>query len=195
MFGWGKKDEHGKQTRLEHRGKHFRASRTGGVSARVEQRVGPVNATLNTQHGLRLSTRLARGARAGFQNGRAQFIGRWRSGPLAFNLSKSGASASIKNEMGSFNFLKPRYSSFKFGGVQVRGKNAAIAQLIFMSLTLIWLGCALVAKLAIWLVWFFGLVVIFLKDFIAGFWADAESSKGEREGAVDLLDESDEQDF
>ena len=43
MFGLGKKDEDGKQVRIEHRGNYTRASRTGGVAVRVEKEVGPVN--------------------------------------------------------------------------------------------------------------------------------------------------------
>lgn len=42
MFGLGKKDKDGRQVRIEHRGKNIRASRTGGVAARVEKKVGPV---------------------------------------------------------------------------------------------------------------------------------------------------------
>ena len=78
MFGLGKKHEDGRQVRVEHRGKHTRLSRTGGAAVRSEARAGPLGATVNSSKGLRLSARLARGARLGLQNGRAQFIGRWR---------------------------------------------------------------------------------------------------------------------
>ncbi len=36
MFNIGKKDEYGRQRRIEHRGKYLRASRTGGVSLRTQ---------------------------------------------------------------------------------------------------------------------------------------------------------------
>ncbi len=52
----GRKDEHGKQRRIEHRGKYLRASRTGGIALRAQAR--PLGATLtaNTQRGFRVST-------------------------------------------------------------------------------------------------------------------------------------------
>lgn len=179
MFGIGKKDKDGKQTRIEYRDEYLRASRTGGIAGRAETKAGPVTITANTNHGLRVSARLARGARVGFQNGRAQFIGRWRAGPLALNASKSGASASLKNSMGTFNFLKPRYSSFKFGGVQIRGKNAAVAQLIFMGIALAGILFVFAVQTAFWLfmlalqvtyalLWLGVLVLIFIKDIIVG---------------------------
>lgn len=46
MFGLGKKDEDGKQVRIEHRGKYTRASRTGGVAVRGEKKVCAVSAPL-----------------------------------------------------------------------------------------------------------------------------------------------------
>ena len=188
MLGWGKKDEHGQQTRLEHRGEHIRASRTGGIAARIQRKLGPINASLNTSRGLRLSTRIAKGARIGFQNGRAQFIGRWRSGPLAFNMSKTGVSASIKNQAGSFNVVKPRYSSFKFGGVQIRGKNAATAQLIFMSIMLVWQGFVATVQITLWLLWFLSLVIIFLKDIVAGIFVSEDRLSSADSVAADVVD-------
>jgi len=186
MFGWGKKDENGQQVRVEHRGEHLRASRTGGIAARIQKRFGRVNATLNTTHGVRLSTRIAKGARVGLQNGRAQFIGRWRSGPFAFNMSKTGFSASVKNEAGSFNVVKPRYSSFKFGGVQIRGKNAATAQLIFMSLMLAWQGLVILVQVSIWTLWMIVLIFIFCKELLAGIWnADAGGAPDTGQGQSD----------
>jgi len=134
MFGFGKKDEDDKQVRIEHRGKYTRVSRTGGLSVRGEKKVGPVNLTANSSKGLRASTRIANGTRVALKSGRLQLIGRWRAGPLGFNLSKTGASASVKNKPGTFNFLKPQYSSFKFAGVQLRGKKAAQLQLAYMTI-------------------------------------------------------------
>jgi hypothetical protein len=125
MFGLGKKDGDGKQVRIEHRGTFTRASRTGGLAVRAEKKTGPVNLTANSSQGLRASTRIANGTRVALQNGRFQLIGRWRAGPLGFNLSKTGASASVKNRAGTFNFLKPKHSSFKLAGVQMRGRKAA----------------------------------------------------------------------
>jgi len=89
-------------------------------------------ATINTNHGLRLHKRLFRGARVGLQNGNFQFIGRYSKGPFNFNVSGSGVSTSIKNKRGSYNLFKPNYSSFKMGGVQVRGKYAKTLQLIYI---------------------------------------------------------------
>jgi len=130
MFGLGKRDRDGRQVRVEHRGRNLRASRTGGVSARAERKLGPINATANTARGVRVTTRVARGLHVGFQNGRTRLVGRWNAGPFAFNLSKSGVSTSMKTSTGRLNLLKPQYSSFKIGGVQVRGKKAAQLQLI-----------------------------------------------------------------
>ena len=107
MIGLGKQDKDGKQVRIEHRGKYTRASRTGGVAVRAEKKIGSVNLTANSSKGVRASTRIANGTRVALQNGRFQLIGRWRAGPLGFNLSKTGVSASVKNKVGTFNFLKP----------------------------------------------------------------------------------------
>lgn len=169
MFGLGKKDEDGKQVRVEHRGKYTRASRTGGVSVRAERKIGPVNVAASSSKGFRASTRIANGTRMALQNGRFQLIGRWRAGPLGFNLSKTGVSASVKNKAGTFNFLKPQYSSFKFAGVQVRGQKAAQLQLVFMTITgTIWL-VMFGFRLAFFLLWLIFLPVMFLWDMIAGF--------------------------
>ena len=169
MLGLGKKDEDGKQIRVEHRGKHTRASRTGGVSARAEKKLGGVNLTANTSKGVRVSTRVANGTRVALQNGRFQLIGRWRAGPLGFNLSKTGVSASMKNKAGTFNFLKPQYSSFKFAGVQMRGKKAAQLQLLFMAImAAIWL-VMFGFRLAVLLLWLIFLPVMFLWDVVVGF--------------------------
>lgn len=159
MFGIGRKDQDGRQVRVEHRGENLRASRTGGVAARAEKRIGPVNATVNTTHGLRLSTRLARGLHVGLQNGRTRLVGRWDAGPFAFNLSKSGVSTSMKTSTGRLNLLKPQYSSFKLGGVQVRGRKAAQLQLITLLFQLVFWAVATGFKLiALLLVLIFRLI-------------------------------------
>jgi hypothetical protein len=161
MFGIGRKDQDGRQVRVEHRGRNLRASRTGGVAARAEKKLGRVNATVNTTHGLRLSTRLARGLHVGLQNGRSRLVGRWNAGPFAFNLSKSGVSTSVKTSTGRLNLMKPQYSSFKFAGVQLRGKKAAQMQVI-----------VLLVQLALWAVrtalWLITLPLVLLFRMITG---------------------------
>jgi hypothetical protein len=132
FFGIGKKDANGRQVRVEHRGRFLRISRTGLVAIRHSVKVGCVNLTVNTRRGFRASTKIVKGARVALQNGSFRLIGRFGKGPTKINLSKSGVSASYKNKYGSFNFLKPNYSSFKFFGIQLRGKNAATLQIIYI---------------------------------------------------------------
>jgi len=177
MFGLGRKDKEGRQVRLEHRGRNLRASRTGGLAARAETRLGPVNATVNTATGVRLSTRVAKGTHVALQRGRFRLQGRWKAGPLGFNLSKSGVSASVRTSTGTFNFLKPRYSSFKFAGVQVRGKNAIYLQLATLALAGAALLAVLLVRLVIFAGWLAYLAAAFLADLIAGF------TRGARAGA------------
>jgi hypothetical protein len=149
MFNLGKKDSDGKQVRLEHRGKNVRVSRTGRVSVRAEKKVGRFNFTANSSKGFRLSTRLFKGFRLAFQNGRMQFIGRWKSGPLGMNVSRSGVSLSFKNGLGTLNMTSPRYSSIKVLGFQFRGIKAVLGQTgyiavlcaIYVVAFLTWLVC------------------------------------------------------
>ncbi len=169
MFGLGKKDEDGKQVRIEHRDKYTRASRTGGVSVRAEEKVGSVNLTANTSKGLRASTRIANGTRVALQNGRFELIGRWRAGPLSFNLSKTGVSTSAKNRAGTFNFFKPQYSSFKFAGVQLRGKKAAKLQVLYMLIIAAAFLLVLFARLLVAGIWLLALPILFVWDFLVGF--------------------------
>ena len=169
MFGLGKKDKDGKQVRIEHKGKYTRASRTGGVSLRAEKKVGPVNATVNTSHGVRLSSRVARGTRVALQRGKFRLIGRWNAGPMGFNLSKTGVSASVKNKAGTFNFIKPQYSSFKIAGVQMRGKKAAQLQLIYMAIMGVVFMMIFAFKLAIFFVWMLWLPLALMFDLFTGF--------------------------
>jgi len=100
----------------------LRFSRTGGASASVHPLKG---LTLNTKHGLRLS-KTFKGLTLGFQNGNSTVRGRWSSKNqlLNVNLSKSGFSLSSKSRFGNYNFTNPNRSSFKFAGIQIRGKNA-----------------------------------------------------------------------
>lgn len=177
MFGLGRKDSGGKQVRIEHRGKHTRASRTGGLSVRAEKKVGPVNATANTSKGIRLSSRVANGTRVALQNGKFRLIGRWNAGPLGFNLSKTGVSASVKNRAGTFNFIKPQYSSFKLGGVQLRGKKAAQIQLIYMGIMAAVFLAILGVRLLVFLAWMLWLPFAFMIDFLVGFFRGISSSQ------------------
>ena len=169
MIGLGKKDEDGKQVRIEHRGKYTRASRTGGVAVRAEKKIGSVNVTANSSKGVRASTRIANGTRVALQTSRFQLIGRWRAGPLGFNLSKTGASASVKNGAGTFNFLKPQYSSFKFAGVQLRGKKAAQLQLIYVTIMAAALLIVFGLRLLVFLIWLATFPVALLLGLLAGF--------------------------
>ena len=91
---------------------------------------------LNTKQGLRLHTRLCQGARMGLQNRNFQCIGSYYNGPLNLNISKSGISSGLQNKRGATNFFKPIDASFKFGGIQIRGKNAAMFQLLYLFVML-----------------------------------------------------------
>ena len=169
MIGLGKKDDDGKQVRIEHRGEYTRASRTGGVAVRAEKKIGSVNVTANSSKGVRASTRIANGTRVALQNGRVQLIGRWRAGPFGFNLSKTGVSASIKNKAGTFNFLKPQYSSFKLAGVQLRGKKAAQLQVIYMLIMAAVFLVAVIARASVFVFWLAILPVLVVWDILVGF--------------------------
>ena len=105
----------------------------------------------------------------GIQNGNFQFIGRYNSGPFSFNISKSGVSSSIKNKRGAYNLFKPNYSSFKLAGVQVRGKNAATFQMIYMVLILITNSIKVLWHLSISFLWLGFLAIKWLVDFSIGF--------------------------
>ncbi|MDY0205693.1 MAG: helix-hairpin-helix domain-containing protein [Pseudomonas sp.] len=130
----GKKDKLGKQKRIEHRGRHLRVSRTGGIALRKQVKVAGLTVTANTKHGLRVSSRVAKNTRIALQNGRFVLQGRYGSGPTRLNLSKSGVTVSTRNSLGTFNWVKPNRSSVKIAGVQLRGKKAANIQLIYMLL-------------------------------------------------------------
>jgi hypothetical protein len=115
----------GRLQRIEYRGKYLRVSRSGGIALRAQTKAAGINFTANSAHGLRASTRVAKGTQVAFQNGRFVLRGRYGEGPTKLNLSKSGVSVSTKTEIGTVNWFKPRYSSAKIGGIHVRGKNAA----------------------------------------------------------------------
>jgi hypothetical protein len=105
----------------------------------------------------------------GFQNGNFQFIGRYKSGPFNFNISKNGVSTSLKNKRGSYNILKPNYSSFKLGGVQVRGKNAASFQMIYMLVILFVNFIKIFWYIFTSIFWFGFLSIKWIVDFRIGF--------------------------
>jgi hypothetical protein len=156
--------------RIEYRGKNLRVSRTGGVAGRQKISKDGYGATINTNRGVRLHKRLFRGARVGLQNGNFQFIGRYNNGPFNFNVSKSGVSTSIKNKRGSYNLFKPNYSSFKMAGVQLRGKNAAILQLVFMLFQLTINLVKLLWYITVNVFWFIFLILKWFVDFFKGFY-------------------------
>lgn len=157
----GKKDKYGNQTRIEHRGKHLRVSRTGGVSLRAQAKAAGMNVTANSQHGLRVSGRVAKNTQLAMQNGRFVLRGRYGSGPTKLNLSKSGFTVSSRNELGSFNWVKPNRSSAKVFGVQMRGRKAANAQMAFMLLSLVAMAVTVAFKLMVFLlVWAWRLLVM-----------------------------------
>lgn len=156
--------------RVEYRGENIRVSRTGGVAGRKNISKDGYGATINTNHGVRLHKRLFRGARVGLQNGNFQFIGRYSNGPFNFNVSKSGVSTSLKNKRGTYNIFKPNYSSFKMGGVQVRGKNAKTLQLIYFSFILILNAIKLFWYIFINIIWFSFLIIKWIFDFFVGFY-------------------------
>lgn len=162
-------NDKGPQKRVEYRSENVRVSRTGGVAATKTFKGDGHAVTLNTKHGVRLHKRLFKGARMGFQNGNFQFIGRYHSGPFNFNVSKTGVSSSIKNKRGSYNLFKPNYSSFKLGGIQVRGKNAATFQMIYMALILVVNSIKVIWHLSISFLWLGFLAVKWLVDFSIGF--------------------------
>lgn len=147
MFGFGRKDRNGNQVRIEHRGKYTRASRTGGVSVRAQRQIGGLTVTANSKHGLRASAKVAPGLRVANQSGRWQLIGRWKQGPFRYNLSKRGGSVSVANKAGSFNLSNPNRSSFKAGGIQLRGKKAAQLQLVYLAI----LAVVGLMRISVWL--------------------------------------------
>lgn len=142
----GDKDADGRQKRIEYSGRYLRASRTGGVSLRAQTRAAGINLTGNTNHGVRVSTRLAKNTQVAFQNGRFVLRGRYGSDAAKINLSKTGVTVSSKTALGSFNWIKPGRSSAKFAGVQLRGHKAATIQMVYLALTAVAGGLRLLAR-------------------------------------------------
>lgn len=101
----------------------LRFSRTGGLNVSAH----PVNGlTINNKYGLRVSKSF-KGLTLGFQGKNTVFRGRWSflNGFLNINLSKKkGISFSTSFKFGAINWKRPQYSSFRFLGIQIRGKKA-----------------------------------------------------------------------
>ncbi|RRQ20216.1 DNA-binding protein [Guyparkeria sp. SCN-R1] len=133
FFNLGKRDADGRQARIEHRGRYLRASRTGGVALRAQTKAAGVNFTGNTAQGIRVSATPVKDTQVALQNGRFILRGRYGRGPTKLNLSKTGLTASTRNKLGTFNWIKPNRSSAKIAGVQVRGRNAVILQSIYFG--------------------------------------------------------------
>jgi hypothetical protein len=111
-----------------------------------------------------------------FQNGNVQFIGSYNRGPFKFNISKSGVSTAIKNKRGAYNLFKPNYSSFKLGGIQVRGKNAATLQLLYM-LVILCVNCIKIFwHVSIAIFWFVFLLLKWMVAFSIGFFKGFKAS-------------------
>ncbi|WP_213523824.1 hypothetical protein [Nonlabens sp.] len=156
------------EKRVEYRGENIRASRTGGVSATATSSGDGYAVTVNTKHGVRFHKRLFHGVRAGFQRGNFQFIGRYRRGPFNFNVSKRGASSSIKHAHGSFNIIKPNYSSFKLAGVQLRGKNAILLHVAYLIVIISINSVHLLWQIGRYLLWLVFLTTKWFFDFLIG---------------------------
>lgn len=158
FFNLGKKDEYGRQRRIEHRGRFLRASRTGGVALRAQAKVAGLSVTGNTRHGLRVSVTPVKNTQLAMQNGRFILRGRYGRGPTRLNLSRSGLTVSTRNALGAFNWIRPERSSARIAGIQVRGRKAAQLQLIYMAITALfalaraaWVLAVQVFRLALWL--------------------------------------------
>jgi len=113
-----------------------RASRTSGINASLKL---SGNVTYNTKHGLRAS-KTFNGLTIGVQNGTSILRGRWstKNKLINLNLAKSGLSVSISSKFGTLNLKNPNRSSFKFGGIQIRGKKAVGPATIFALMTLLY---------------------------------------------------------
>lgn len=179
----GNKDRRGRQARIGHHGRNLRISRTGGVSLRHAVRTGRVGLSANSTHGLRLSSAIGRGTQVATQNGRFILRGRYGRGPIKFNLSKSGVSASLSSEVGRLNLTHPARSSAKLFGVQVRGRKAATMNLVALLATAV---IALIQTVAVVLltavqagVWLISFLVEGLRGLI-GRWHGARADRAFR---------------
>jgi len=67
------------------------------------------------------------------------------------------------------NLFKPNYSSFKFSGIQVRGKNAAMFQLLYILVILCVNTIKIFWHISIAIFWFGFLILKWLVAFSIGF--------------------------
>jgi hypothetical protein len=151
LTNFGHKDEYGRQVRIEHRTRYTRVSRTGGAAVRAQARAAGINLTVNSSHGVRLSKGVLKGTQVALQDGQFRLRGRYGKGPTKINLAKSGVTLSTRNQLGSFNWIKPNRSSAKLFGVQVRGKKAAQLQLVYMLFLLLYQAITLLANTVVML--------------------------------------------
>ena len=85
----------------------------------------------------------------------------------------------LKNGAGSFNVVKPRYSSFKMGGVHLRGKKAANLQMIYMAVTSAVFLAVLAFRIAVALAWLLVMTALFLWDVVMGFIWEVRKSEND----------------
>lgn len=128
-----------------HRGENVTVSRTGGVNLRkqMDVEVGDqkFNVTLNSKHGARVSTKVAKGTSVYNQNGKTGIRGRWKlGGDSHVNASKSGFSLSTKMFNGTYNWKNPLRSGATLFGMTFRGLTAVRileAQMFFWALVIL----------------------------------------------------------
>ena len=176
----GNKDEYGKQRRIEHRGKYLRISRTGAISVRAQAKAAGFNFTGNAKRGVRVSRTVAKNTQVAMQNGRFVLRGRYGKGPTKMNVSKTGATVSTRNRMGTINWIKPGWSSAKIAGVQVRGKNAVALQAVYLVIA----GIAAIVQIA------WTLIVLLFQALVAGATAASEYQQSRKQSKeLSLRDE------
>jgi hypothetical protein len=183
MIGLGRKEKDGSQVRIEHRGRKSRFAHRRCSGSRREA-VRPCQRDRQYLDRSPAFDAHRQGSRIALQSGQFRLQGRWNAGPLGFDLSKSGVSASMKTQTGTFIFLKPLYPSFKLAGVEVRGKNAMYLQLATLALTGAALMAVLVFRLAVFAGWLGYLAAMFLGDLMAGFARGARTGSRQGEPAI-----------
>ena len=88
---------------------------------------------------------------------------------MASTCPRPASAPLLKNKAGTFNFLKPQYSSFKLGGIQLRGRKAAELQMIYMLIMAAVFAVVFGAKLIVFLLWLLALPILFIWDLVVGF--------------------------
>jgi len=153
-----------------------RLSRTSGLNFSAHPFKG---LTFNSKHGLRVS-KTFKGLTLGFQKGNSVLRGRWSflDDLININLSKSGFSMSSKSKYGTFNFKNPNRSSFKFAGIQLRGKKAKGPALFFLLIRLIGIFINLIWAVVFPIIFYISqlafrlsiVVLVFLAEILLGLW-------------------------